>query len=117
MVCAHGYLDFGLVADGHGGVPERLPVAVGRLLFRGPERRPVVQVEDRDARGPLLEGREGRRTARLVGETGACYPEERRGRDRFEVEVLDRQVHVRGSWLAVEQEREVIGGVDLTECQ
>src|SRR5918994_4222945 len=117
MVYAHGYLDFGLVADGHRGVPERLPVAVGRLLFRGPERRPVVEVEDRDVREPVLEGCEGPRTARLVGEAPTGCPEQRHGRDRVEVEVFDRQIHVGGPWLAVEQDREVVGRVDLTECQ
>jgi hypothetical protein len=65
----------------------------------------------------VLEGREGRRTTRLVGESRTSDPEQRHGRDRVEVEVFDRQVHVGGLWLAVEQNREVVGRVDLTECQ
>src|SRR5919107_290450 len=111
------YSNLGLVADGNGGLPQRLPVTVARLLFRVPERRPEIEVEDRNARGAPLQRCQRRGAARFVGEPRARDPEQEYRRDRVKVEVFDRQVHIGGLRLAVEQDREVVWRVDLTERQ
>jgi hypothetical protein len=111
------YSNLGLVADSNGGLPQRLPVTVARLLFRVPERRPEIEVEDRNARGAPLQRCQRRGAARFVGEPRARDPEQGYRRDRVKVEVFDRQVHIGGLRLAVEQDREVVWRVDLTERQ
>ena len=53
--------------------------------------------------------------ARLRRQPGARRPEHPRCADRVEVELVDRDRHVRRRRLAVEEQREVVGRVDLAE--
>jgi hypothetical protein len=108
-------LDLVAVAHRDGRVRERRPRLAAGLVGVGPEHRPVVEVVDRD---PLAAGRERgerRRPARLGRQPGAGRPEHARGADRVEVELVGREREVGRRRLAVEEQREVVGRVDLAE--
>ena len=81
-----------------------------------PEVVAVVEVVDCEvaARSRVQRG-EGRRAARLVGQARAAGPEDRRRRDRTEVELVARDVHVGRLRLAVEEHREIVRRKDLAE--
>jgi hypothetical protein len=67
------------------------------------------------APAPAFQRAERRSPAGLVGQAGAGGPEHPRAADGVEIEVLEPKPHVGRRGLAVEQEREVIGRVQLTE--
>ena len=75
----------------------------------------MIEVVDRDPVTAYRQRGERRGPARLVGEARAGRPEERGARDEVEVEVGRRQIHVRRLRLPVEEERETVRRVDLTE--
>lgn len=58
---------------------------------------------------------EQRGAARLLGEPCPGNPEQRRLPNRVMVEVGGQEVHVRGLWLTVEEQREVVGRMNLAE--
>ena len=118
---ADGDLALLLVADGDGGVLERLAVLLAGLLDRGPEHGPVVEVEDgvpgAGAAGAAagLEGREVGGAAGLLGQARAGEPEQRHLADRVEVEVLGGDLQIGSAGLAVEVQREVVRREDLAQ--
>ena len=61
--------------------------------------------------------RQRRRAAGLLAEAGAGHPQDPGVADRVEVQLLDRDLQVRRLRLAVEEQREVVGRVDLAERQ
>jgi hypothetical protein len=87
-----------------------------RVIAGPPEGWAMVEIMDRDVAPPacVQRGQRGRAT-RLVGESRAGRPEQRRGGDGLEVEFLAGDVHVGRLRLTVEEEREAIGRVDLAE--
>jgi hypothetical protein len=108
-----------LIADRHRRVAQGLarPPPGRRVVV--PEHRPVIEVVDRDrARcriGTRAQGSERRVAARLRGEPGAGGPQHARGADRVEVELVDSERHVRRGRLAIEEDREIVGRMDLAE--
>jgi hypothetical protein len=116
LALAHGGVALVQVAHGHADVLQG-PLHPGPgLLPGGPEHRPVVQVEDGDARlGPGLEGVEGGAAARLLGEAGDRHPEDPGRPDRLHIQFLGADLEVGGLGEAVEVEGEVVRREDLAE--
>src|SRR5436190_6111175 len=110
------HLHFVGVADDHRRAAYRFTRPAPRVFARSPEHRAVVQVVDGDLASltPIQRG-EGRGSAGLVGKSRARGPEERRGADRRQVEVGRGEIHIRGLGLAIEEEREMLRGMDLAE--
>src|SRR2546425_5282456 len=76
----------------------------------------MVEVVDRHfAPGPGVERGQRGRAARLVREPGPGCPEHRSRRDRGQIDVFGRDVHVRRLRLAVEEDRKTVRRGDLAE--
>lgn len=113
---AGGDLDLVQVADGDGGVAQGLGVEGAGGAGVGPEHGAPVEIEDGGAGlGAVGEGRQGRRTAGFLAQSGAGDPEDPGLPDGVEVQLVGVDLEVRRLGPPVEVEREVVRREDLAE--
>ncbi len=116
VALADGHLALGQIADDHVDPGSTSPICGPGLGGVGPELLPVVEVEDGGSGAvPRRHSLMVCGAARLVGETGRGHPEEVGISDGVAFELIRVDLHVGSLRVAVEGDREMVRGMDLTE--